>query len=534
MAASASAGGEPLRWYQIPLSSARAPPRTGLFSPRFQAGLQRYQQLRAHKQLRVGRPFTLPPPGLLEAAAAAVTAPPPPTPRRPREPPPTPRPRRHRRRRHRAGPKRADAPSRSVVSADGEAGEDVLGPLRELLLVGDDAVDSLASSPDPLANSLDPLANGADPAGSSADLLAYSPDPLANSPDPPGTHMDPLTIPLDPLATSLDSVATSPDLPGGHPAALANSLEVLLAEQRLFLARFAAKPELLPAVHPGEPVFCTRPPPAPTLDAHGLQPQSTLEQLFLQAPPARQAALVREGHLSLLYRCVPACPLPVLRWLFQVSATCRLCRAPTAPVTPLPPPRQMMAVCPDTANAAGALWDITVHQLRQPWCPTVPEISQAFCCLGADLGALHRQGLLPLELCPARNSRQACAWCSWWRFRGCCGAMRCPPHGLRRAQLLALCVVAQPGCYPDRARLALLTLLCFLALDRTLCCQPLPNLQLLLHCLLEGINDWQQQGAPPPPEPLHDGTAAGRATGHRAAWAGACRGGHNAGGAGGA
>lgn len=47
-----------LRWYQIPLSSLRAP-STGLFSRRFQDSLQRYRQLRLTKRLRVGRPYAL-------------------------------------------------------------------------------------------------------------------------------------------------------------------------------------------------------------------------------------------------------------------------------------------------------------------------------------------------------------------------------------------------------------------------------------------------------------------------------------------
>lgn len=52
--------------------------------------------------------------------------------------------------------------------------------------------------------------------------------------------------------------------------------------------------------------------------------------------PACQAAFVRNGGLSLLYRCAPTCPLPVLRWLFQVSH--RRKRVPPPPaVTPRSP-----------------------------------------------------------------------------------------------------------------------------------------------------------------------------------------------------
>lgn len=60
-------------------------------------------------------------------------------------------------------------------------------------------------------------------------------------------------------------------------------------------------------------------------------------------------------------------------------------------------------------------------------------------------------------------------------------------------QLLTVCVLACPCRYPDRARRELVTLLCFLSLDRELRCQPLPDVWHLLHCLLEGIAAWKEQ-----------------------------------------
>uniref|UniRef100_A0A8C3JZZ4 Coiled-coil SMC6 And NSE5 INteracting (CANIN) domain-containing protein n=1 Tax=Calidris pygmaea TaxID=425635 RepID=A0A8C3JZZ4_9CHAR len=213
---------------------------------------------------------------------------------------------------------------------------------------------------------------------------------------------------------------------------------------RDFLARHTMTPRFIPAVHPGEPVFCAHPAPVPTLDTRGLKPQSVLEGFFLCRPhpfypspsnsPACQAAFVRDGGLSLLYRCVPTCPLPVLRWLFQALWEIWLsaggeCGAgvglPGRGVPPQPPARPHRPPSPP----------------GEPWCPTVREISGAFTRLG----------------------------------------------------FLALCVVTQPSRYPDGARLALVTLLCFLGLDRALRCHPLPELQHLLHCLLEGIRDWQGQ-----------------------------------------
>lgn len=51
--------------------------------------------------------------------------------------------------------------------------------------------------------------------------------------------------------------------------------------RRDLLARYTTKPRFIPTVHPGEPVFCAHPAPAPTLDTQGLQPQSVLEGFFL-------------------------------------------------------------------------------------------------------------------------------------------------------------------------------------------------------------------------------------------------------------
>lgn len=47
-----------IRWFQIPLSSLRRP-KAGLFSFTFQSSLQKYQQLRKTKRLKVGRPFSV-------------------------------------------------------------------------------------------------------------------------------------------------------------------------------------------------------------------------------------------------------------------------------------------------------------------------------------------------------------------------------------------------------------------------------------------------------------------------------------------
>ncbi|XP_014815290.1 PREDICTED: SMC5-SMC6 complex localization factor protein 2-like [Calidris pugnax] len=264
----------------------------------------------------------------------------------------------------------------------------------------------------------------------------------------------------DPLANSLESpvqekreqsqAATQhPDLSRVHvdnnnPWKSLEEDTELSKDNRGFLARHTVTSRFLPTIHPGEPVFCAHPAPVPTLDTRGLKPQSVLEGFFFCNSPACQAALVRDGGLSLLYRCVPTCPLPVLRWLFQ------------------------------------------------PWCPTVREISGAFTRLGADLSPLRRQRLLPPEFCPT-DGRSLDPSFSPMATPDATNTLTLVTQLGNICKFLGLCVVTQPSRYPDGARLALVTLLCFLGLDRALRCHPLPELQHLLHCLLGGIRDWQGQ-----------------------------------------
>ncbi|NXV86518.1 F178B protein, partial [Calonectris borealis] len=531
---------EGLRWYQIPLSSARVP-RSGLFSYGFQAGLQRYQQLRALKNLRVGRPVAPPPPGLLEPW--------------PPVPPPTDTPPRASHHPRGAGGARGErspalgmgvrgavtlplahsaprGPPVAAASLGGDANqgqrtaagmvpqqagrsfgghppgtvsptdseEDDLIPLKDMLLAGDeppspaDHRQVACRRPDPLANSLESLVREKREQSQAAMLeasLAWVQVDDASpweSPDEDTQLLEEQRYPCQPCLGGLGGSARCP-LPARR----------LPPARRDFLARFSVKPRFIPTVHPGESVFCARPAPAPTLDTRGLEPQSALEAFFLRNSPACQAAFVRDGGLSLLYRCVPTCPLPVLRWLFQ-----------------------LMTLCPDTTNASQALWEIWLSAGGEPWCPTVQEISQAFTRLGADLSPLRHRCLLPPELCPADRSPDPS-----------CSPRQASPDATSTLALvtqlgdickfLALCVVTQPCRYADGARLALVTLLSFLGLDRALRCQPLPELQHLLRCLLEGIRDWQEQGASPAPEPSCHGPAAEKAARHRATRRGARR-----------
>ncbi|XP_063214982.1 protein FAM178B [Chroicocephalus ridibundus] len=604
---------EGLRWYQIPLSSARVP-RSVIFSYGFQSGLWRYRQLRVLKQLPVGRPVAPPPPGLLEPCSPSpppARSPPrashrsrgtgrargergpaqgvgvkgavplllpqggpwsPPrcprgpsprpkaAPRDPRVvpktlPPPCPKavargglvtpalppqaslcprgvcadpcavpaaPRRSKgspgtrkrvsRGRQPPGPAQPHANRRDVASRGSPACQVAPDRSSHVPVLPEAAVGSLGGEADGGQHTAAGTApqqagrsSGGHPVGpargwvsstdSEDDELIPLKDMLlaGDEPPSPADHQQAACPQPDPLANGLDSLAREKSCAGhpGVPSPCPNrhrgreqrqaatppdddgSWESpdedteLPEEHRDFLAHYTVTPRFIPAVHPGEPIFCARSAPVPTLDTRGLKPQSALEGFFFSNSPACQAAFVRDGGLSLLYRCVPTCPLPVLRWLFQ-----------------------LMTLCPDATNASQALWEIWLSTGGEPWCPTAQDVSLAFAHLGADLSPLRR--LLPPELCPTDRSLDPS-----------CSPRRASPEATGTLALvtqlgdickfLALCVVTQPCRYADGARLALVTLLSFLGLDRALRCQPLPELQHLLHCLLEGIRDWQQQ-----------------------------------------
>ncbi|NXI95202.1 F178B protein, partial [Psophia crepitans] len=509
-----------LRWFQIPLPSARVP-RSVLFSYRFQAGLRRYRQLRARKRLPRPPPALPGPPAARGALGRheGTAWSPPHRPHRPLTPQGGPWPSPRCPHRPQGGPWPPPRCPRSPPSVPkGSLATPVLSPQPTGAPSSPLAPRNGGRAPAPcgalagrsLPESGCPGIRGVPwghPTGCCGVTAQASPSPcsVAQAACPQ----------LDPRANSLDSLvqekreqsgaATRHAGPAWAHTDAASPCESpeedvqLSEEQRDFLARFTVELKFIPTVHPGERVFCARLVPAPTLDTSGLEPQSALERFFLRDSPACQAAFVRSGALSLLYRCLPACPLPVLRWLFQ-----------------------LMTLCPDTTNASQALWEIWLSTTGEPWCPTVREISQAFARLGADLSPLCHRRLLPPELCPAAGSLDPS-----------CPPRQASPDAASTLALvtqlgdickfLALCVVPQPCHYADGARLSLVTLLSFLGLDRALRCQPLPELQHLLHCLLEGIRAWREQGPPPMPEPSCHGLAAEGAAGCRATRQGARR-----------
>eukprot|EP00076_Gallus_gallus_P033068 XP_024998606.1 protein FAM178B isoform X3 [Gallus gallus] len=319
------------------------------------------------------------------------------------------------------------------------------------------------------------------------EVACPQPDPLANS-------LDALLLEKREQcpASAAQASLTQADVDSGSPQESSDEDTQLLEEQRAFLSHFNVKLLTFPTTHPGEPIFHACPLPPPTLDTHRLQPRSVLEQNFLCASPAGQVAFVRDGYLNLLYNTTSACPLPVLRWLFQLTS-----------------------IWPDRTNAFRTLWEMWMRSDDEPWCPTLQDIGQAFAYMGADLEVLRCRRLLPPELCPM-DTRLDPSLSQEQGNLSAADTLALVTQLGDICKLLTVCVVACPCRYPDRARRELVTLLCFLSLDHALCCQPLPDLWHLLHCLLEGIVAWKEQGAPQAPEPLCHGPTAGEGTVHRA------------------
>ncbi|XP_060539503.1 protein FAM178B isoform X1 [Pantherophis guttatus] len=254
----------------------------------------------------------------------------------------------------------------------------------------------------------------------------------------------------------------------------------LLDTQRLVLEQFSISSGTIPIVHPGENIF--RPPPYPrsafVLDTAGLKPQNHLERLLFSSSSStsQQLAILHSGTLGFIYHGIAKCPLPVLRWLFQ-----------------------LMSLNPDASrDAFQALWNISTYQSISYadaglWCPELKDITQTFYNFGACASTLFPAGLVQYEFIseilefPEYSSHPADVKNENIYFQ-----LSFIPMLEDTFKFLALCVTTQPRCYPDHQRLAIISLLCRVSLDRNLRKQPLIDLQQLLLVLLEGLQKWEE------------------------------------------
>ncbi|XP_075418792.1 protein FAM178B [Tenrec ecaudatus] len=481
-----------LRWYQIPLSSTRKP-ASGIFSRRFQASLQKYQQLRELKKMKVGRPFycSAPSPqkGQPHKGASApcdfldhplhrghlhstLCSPPlPPT---------------------------HDSPKKPKVQPSGDMFPiDWSPPPVEFLysktpLVNQEApkgVTKPQANPQPkkLVQKLPDL--GPEEALTSLKALfwkmagrsqqAASQEGDTHTSLTPGgskTYTNTLEYLLQEkreqvLEQKWDSLLLQ-DFPNWDSVDLAEDNVTLTPEHRMLVEKYFVPQEALPQVHPGKTVFLPRSHPPPcSLDCSYLQPRSLLEGLFLSSPPAQRLSFLHTGLLSNLYLRRPDCPVPLLQWLFQLLTW---------------PPETSL-------EAFGLLWDLSVDSLFKEddegtcvWCPTLQEILEVFHGLGAQASALpppgstlHEGRVLKGDTGLSWSEGQPTPWDVALDVSLSC-----------ICKFLTLCALAQPEAYTDGNLLGLIELLCQAGLDVRLRLVPKTDLQQLLLRLLENIREW--------------------------------------------
>ncbi|XP_072807486.1 protein FAM178B isoform X2 [Vicugna pacos] len=262
------------------------------------------------------------------------------------------------------------------------------------------------------------------------------------------------------------------DCPDLNSLNLSDDEAPLTPEYRKLVERFSTSLQVIPPVHPGEAVFLPRNQPLPCiLDCSHLKPRSHLEELFLSSPPAQQLSFLRSGILSSLYLHAGECPVPLLRWLFQ-----------------------LLTWPPETSSGAfGLLWGLSVDGLlRQSdedvrlWCPSMQEVTEAVHSLGAHDPALAPPGPFP----HSGSVLKSVASPRWSEQQDTPREAALDISLSCICKFLTLCALAQPGAYTDRHLLGLMELLCRAGLDVGLRLLPKTDLQQLLLLLLENIREW--------------------------------------------
>ncbi|XP_036158206.1 protein FAM178B [Myotis myotis] len=246
----------------------------------------------------------------------------------------------------------------------------------------------------------------------------------------------------------------------------------LTPEHRTLVERFSMSLQVIPSVHPGEAVFLPRHHPLPCdLDCSHLEPRNHLERQFLSSPLAQQLSFLRSGLLSNLYLHQPGCPVPLLRWLFQLLTW---------------PPEI-------SSGAFVLLWDLSVDGLcRQSdgdvrmWCPSTQEVMEVVCSLGTRIPALCPQGPSP----HGRRVLASEASPSWREQQDTRQETALDISLSYIYKFLTLCAQAQPETATDGDLLDQMELLCRAGLDVRLRLLPNADLQQLLLLLLQSIQEW--------------------------------------------
>ncbi|OXB82404.1 UNVERIFIED_CONTAM: hypothetical protein H355_009329, partial [Colinus virginianus] len=296
----------------------------------------------------------------------------------------------------------------------------------------------------------------------------------------------------------------------------------LSEEHRAFIKRFSVVSHAIPDYHPGEDIFdlsisgkifnqCD-------LDLRNFHfiPQNPIEKLLISSDVTQQLFLAIHGFLS-SYSC-SACPIPILKWLFQVRTVLFLqlqciwmdcsswelvvVQIINATLFFLP---QMMSVHPSycvSTQILDRLIEITLNNASisdgqsKPWIPSLADVSTVFVNMGITFTSLF-----PLQhLQPSFNEHDILSQMQGTVSKEQPGGFTnsaspafssLPESNLMNViKFLDFCTTVIQDGYTDEEILLLLLLLFKISLEKQLKQVSLVDFQCLLTKLLISIKDW--------------------------------------------
>ncbi|NWS56524.1 SLF2 protein, partial [Chunga burmeisteri] len=263
--------------------------------------------------------------------------------------------------------------------------------------------------------------------------------------------------------------------------------EDLSEEHRAFIKRFSVVAHAIPDYHPGEDIFDLAT-SGKIFNQYNLDlrnfhfvPQNPIEKLLLSSGATQQLSLAVNHFLSSAYSCI-LCPIPILKWLFQ-----------------------MMSVHPDycvSTQILDRLMEITLKnasisdEQSKPWIPSLADVSAVFVNMGVAFRSLFPlQHLQPnFNECDILSRMQETV--SKQQAKGDLTSASpafssLPENNLVNViKFLGFCTTVIQGGYTDQEILLLLLLLFKISLEKQLKQIPLIDFQCLFMKLLISIKDW--------------------------------------------
>ncbi|NWX24488.1 SLF2 protein, partial [Aegotheles bennettii] len=263
--------------------------------------------------------------------------------------------------------------------------------------------------------------------------------------------------------------------------------EDLSEEHREFLKRFSVIGHAIPDFHPGEDIFDLST-SGKIFSQHNLDvrnfhfiPQNPREKLLLSSHVSQQLSLAINGFLSSAYNCV-LCPVPILKWLFQVMSVHPSYGVSTQILD------RLMEVTLKNASISGEQF--------KPWIPSLADVSAVFVNMGVAFKSLFPLPHLQPNFteCDILSQMQDTVSKQQPReeLTSATPAFSSIPVNnlINVIKFLGFCTTVIQGGYTDQEILLLLVLLLKISLEKQLKQIPLIDFQCLFIKLLMSVKDW--------------------------------------------